>query len=370
MALFNRGSHVDEYQGVENSAKTLLANIRFMGVDKPIRTLAITSAIPNEGKSFVAMNLANAVATSGRTVLLVECDMRRRSLSGSLDVHPEHGLYSVISGEVPLTAAAVQTHTPRMYFLDAEPHIPNPSDLISSRHFSQLVELARRTFDYVVFDTPPVGTFVDAAVLGAKVDATFLVIRENFTKRDQITRAVDQLQKGGVNLAGVIMNFCERESSEYYYEYYYKEDGHRSERRHHGGRDRDMDDASSDDRSSNEAGQKQPAGVPATPSSWDNAPRFDDGGGVSAAAVPADAAGQSTFRTQGTALTQAVTDLHGQVDRSRQRRLSTEQAQASATDAPQPQAVQAAQAVQAPLSAGTVSSRPNDDMSRYKRRTR
>lgn len=336
MALFNHTSRTDEYQSVENSAKTLLANIRFMGVDHPIRTLVITSSIPNEGKSFVSMNLANAIATSGRTVLLVECDMRKRSLSGRLDVHPEHGLYSVISGEVPLTTAAVETHTPRMYFLDAEPHIPNPSDLISSRHFSQLVDLAKRTFDYVIFDTPPVGTFVDAAVLGAKVDATFLVVRENYTKRAQVKQAVDQLQKGDVNLAGVIMNFCERQSSEYYYEYYYEDGGKRSGRRHHGGRGRDEETSGGDQ-------EERSSDVPAAPSSWDNAPQLDNMASAMASAAP----DQQVFRTQGTALTQAVQDLHGQVDRSQQARAATEQAQ----------------------QAGSASSRPNDDMSRYKRRT-
>ena len=231
MALFNSNeSHSDSRDNLENSAKTLLANIRFMSVDNPIRTIAITSSIPNEGKTFIARNLAEAIATSGRDVLIVDTDMRRRSMANALGTHAQHGIYAVMSGEVSLKQAVVPTSVPHMYFLDAEPHIPNPSDLLNSRRFLKLVEVLRKAFAYIVFDTPPVGTFVDAAVLGTKVDAMFMVVRENFVKKEEVVRAADQLQKAGVNLAGIIMNGCERQSSEYYYEYYYK-DGRKS--RHH-----------------------------------------------------------------------------------------------------------------------------------------
>ena len=229
-SLFTKSSGKnDELSSVVNSAKTLLANIRFMSVDNPVRTVAITSAVPNEGKTFVTANLASAIATSGKTVLLVECDMRRRSMAHALNVHAQHGLYSVVSGEVGLTTAAISTTTPNLYFLDAEPHIPNPSDLLNSNRFARLIEVAKKTFDYVVFDTPPVGTFVDAAVLGTKVDAVFMVVRENFTKKAEVAAAAEQLKKSGCNLAGIVMNYCERRSSEYYYEYYYSKSGQRDE---------------------------------------------------------------------------------------------------------------------------------------------
>ena len=222
MALFNIGNkRSDDMSSVVNSAKTLLANIRFMDVDNPVRTMAVTSSVPNEGKTFVAANLASAIATSGKTVLLVECDMRRRSMSRALGVHGQNGIYSVMARECSLRDAVVATPTPNLYFLDAEPRIPNPSDLLNSHRFLRFVEQARSTFDYVLFDTPPVGTFIDAAVLGTKVDAVFMVVREGFTKKAEIVAAAEQLRKSGCNLAGVIMNFCERSSNEYYYEYYY-----------------------------------------------------------------------------------------------------------------------------------------------------
>ena len=223
----------NSYEGVDrtmqNAAQTLLANIRFASVDDPVRSIVVTSSIPNEGKTTISIELAKAMAKGGRTVLLVECDMRRRSMASVLGAHAQYGLYAVVAGEIPLTQAAVATDTPNLYFLDAEPHIPNPSDLLNSHRFSRLIEIATKTFDYVVFDTPPVGTFVDAAVLGTKVDAVFMVVREGFTKKAEVAAAAEQLKKSGCNLAGVVMNYCERRSSEYYYEYYYSKEGHKDE---------------------------------------------------------------------------------------------------------------------------------------------
>ena len=212
----------EQGQAVANAAQTLFANIRFMSVDNPIHVLAITSSIPNEGKTFVSMNLASAIAASGASTLLVECDMRRRSMAARIGVHAQYGIYSVMTGQVSLEQAAVRTPTKNLYFLDAEPHIPNPSNILNSNHFQSFLDNARSRFDYVVFDTPPVTTFVDAAVLGTKVDAVLLVARENFVKRAELQQAVDQLRASGCNLAGVVMNGCDFGKGNSYYSYYYE----------------------------------------------------------------------------------------------------------------------------------------------------
>lgn len=212
----------EQSQAVSNAAQTLFANIRFMSVDNPVHVLAITSSVPNEGKTFVSMNLASAIAASGANTLLVECDMRRRSMAARIGVHAQYGIYSVMTGQVSLEQAAVRTPTKNLYFLDAEPHIPNPSNILNSHHFQSFLDNARSRFDYVLFDTPPVTTFVDAAVLGTKVDAVLLVARENFVKRAELQQAVDQLRASGCNLAGVVMNGCDFGKGNSYYSYYYE----------------------------------------------------------------------------------------------------------------------------------------------------
>ena len=199
---------------VQNAAKTLLANIRFASVDDPIRTITVTSSIPNEGKSTVSINLAQAIATSGKSVLLVEADMRRRSLSDMLGVRSRGGLYAVLSEQISIDQAIVETGQKNFYFLDAEPHIPNPADIIVSHRFAK----------YVIFDAPPVGTFIDAAEIASLTDGTLFVVREDFTKREEALNAIGQLKKSEkVKLIGTVMNYCETETSEYYYSYYTKD---------------------------------------------------------------------------------------------------------------------------------------------------
>lgn len=224
MALFSKskkgGTSMLE---VQNAAKTMFANLRFMSVDDPIKSIVVTSSVPNEGKSTASVNLAQAIATAGRRVLLVECDMRRRSLAPMLGVHAKNGLYAVLSESVRLSDAAVSTSTANLDFLDSEPRIPNPADLIASRRFKRLVAEAEKAYDYVIFDTPPVGTFVDAAVLSTLVDATVMVVRPNMVRRDEMVHAYEQLKKAEANVVGVCATFVESSNSEYYYEYYSKD---------------------------------------------------------------------------------------------------------------------------------------------------
>ncbi len=205
---------------VQNAAKTLYANIRFMSVDDPIRSVVITSTAPNEGKTTTAVQLGRAMATAGKTVLLVEADMRRRSLAAMLEVHPQAGLYAVLSGAAPLSAAIASTSTPNLYFLDTEPNIPNPADIISSKRYRALAAKLAERFDYVIFDTPPVGTFVDAAVLSTMADGVVLVVRPGEVKRSALVGAYDQLRKADANVLGICATFCEGTGSEYYYAYY------------------------------------------------------------------------------------------------------------------------------------------------------
>ena len=196
---------------VQNAAKTLFANIRFMSPDDPIKSIVVTSSVPNEGKSTCSVELARAIATSGKTALLVEADMRRRTLAGA---------YSVLTDATPLGAAIATTTTPNLYFLDIEPNIPNPADILSSKRYRKLVGLLEDTYDYVVFDTPPVGTFVDAAILSTMVDGTVMVVKPNSTKRAELVDAYGQLKKADANVLGICATFCEGTGSEYYYAYY------------------------------------------------------------------------------------------------------------------------------------------------------
>ena len=105
-----------------------------------------------------------------------------------------------------------------------EPHIPNPADIIVSHRFAKLVKALSAKFQYVIFDAPPVGTFIDAAEIASLTDGALFVVREDFTKREEALNAIAQLKKSEkVKLIGTVMNYCETETSEYYYSYYTKD---------------------------------------------------------------------------------------------------------------------------------------------------
>ena len=211
---------------IRNAANTLLANIEFSSIDEPVKTVAITSSVPNEGKSTITLSLAAAAGQAGKTVLVMEGDLRRRSLRSVLNAHPQHGLHSVLTGSCSLMDAVTETPLKGVSFLDAEPGIPNPEEILSSRRYASLLELARDAFDFVIVDTPPVGAFADAAVVARQVDGAILVVRENFTEKRDAVLAMNQLKASTAHVLGVVMNCEERASGSgygYYYGYYYED---------------------------------------------------------------------------------------------------------------------------------------------------
>ena len=213
----------DDCVFIQNAVKTLATNIRFASVDNPVRSIVVTSSIPDEGKTTIATNLAQALASGGTTVLIVECDMRRRSLAAALGAHARNGIYAVLSGQVDLDDAVVRTSTRNVWFLDSEPLIPNPVDILGSKRFHSFIERLKDEYDYVVLDTAPLSAFIDAAVIDSIADGTLLVVRRNFVRREDVLSAYEQLKKVEANVLGTVLNYCEDKKSEYYYEYYSKD---------------------------------------------------------------------------------------------------------------------------------------------------
>jgi capsular exopolysaccharide synthesis family protein len=203
--------------------KTLLANIRFASVDEDIKTVMVTSSVPNEGKTTVAVNLAKAIATSGKNTLLVDTDMRRHSAGHVLATHPQYGLYAALSGEQKLNQVIHRTRIPQLFFMDSESSIPSPPDILSSKSFAALVDSLKESFDYVIFDSPPVSVFVDAAILATLVDGTLMVVKQGSTNREIALKSVNQLRHSNARLLGCVMNGVPVETSDYYYYYKPKE---------------------------------------------------------------------------------------------------------------------------------------------------
>lgn len=212
-----------EIPELSNASKTLFANICFASVDEDIKTLVVTSSAQDEGKTTVSTNLACAAASSGKKVLLVEADMRRRCIASLLGTHSRYGLVSVLLGRSSIEEAVISTGRQNLYFLDSEPNVASPIDLLLSKRFRDLVEDLSEKFDYVIFDAPPVGLFADAAAIGSAVDGSLLVVRERFAKQSEVASAIQQMRASNSRIIGAVMTFTSKYDSDYYDASYYQE---------------------------------------------------------------------------------------------------------------------------------------------------
>ena len=209
-----------EARSAQDSVKTLLVNLVFLGVDDPIKTVVVTSSAENEGKSTVACLLAQAIAMSGQSVLLVDCDLRHRTLEGTLGVRAARGIGAVLHG-VPIDQVVRPTRQENLFFLNAEADIPNPTEIISSKRFKAMLGLLSERYSYVILDAPPLGVLADASVLASLADATLLVVREGYTRKAALAMASEQLGKAGAPVSGLVLNCSENAPGDPYYGYGY-----------------------------------------------------------------------------------------------------------------------------------------------------
>ena len=202
---------------VAEAYRTLRTNIQFSTIDKPIQTLLATSTGPDEGKSTTLANLAVAIAQTGSSVVLVDCDLRRPTIHRIFGLRNTDGLTNVALGEYRDALPFQDTAVPNLRILAAGPTPPNPSELLGSRRMSEVISVLKGQADFVLFDTPPIIAVTDAAVLASKVDGVLLVIRAGKTKRDLAKRAKELLDKVNANILGVVLNDARAESNAYSY---------------------------------------------------------------------------------------------------------------------------------------------------------
>jgi non-specific protein-tyrosine kinase len=225
---------------ISEAYRTLRTNIQFSTLDKPLRTLLVTSPGPSEGKSTIAANLAVVIAQAGKSVIVVDSDLRRPTMHKLLGVANGHGLTTAIltEGEADtfVNGQLQPTHVPNLRVLTSGPIPPNPSELLGSQRMKRLIERLQAEADVVVFDSPPVLVVTDAAVLASEVDGVLLVVDAGNTRRDTATRARDTLAQVGANVLGATLNKLAGRGRDgyYYYDYgYYYYDSGTGERSRH-----------------------------------------------------------------------------------------------------------------------------------------
>lgn len=234
---------------IAEAFRALRTSIRFSAVDRPVRTLMVTSANPVEGKSIVLANLAIVMAQAGQSVIVVDSDLRRpiqheifrldndHGLSNALlEYHPELPRYKrelKVNGSSGkpngAQGAAVErardAMTGSLQVITSGPVPPNPADLLASEHMETLIEELKTQADLVLFDTPPVLAVTDATVLSTRMDGILLVSDAGRTRRAAARQAVERLRQVDGHLLGVVLNRISLRSGGYYvYPYYYESD--------------------------------------------------------------------------------------------------------------------------------------------------
>ncbi|MHB8878786.1 MAG: polysaccharide biosynthesis tyrosine autokinase, partial [Myxococcaceae bacterium] len=228
-ALGKRDLHIHTHpkSSVAECCRAIRTNLLFMTPDKPFKTLVVTSAGPQEGKSSSVINLGIAMAQSGNRVLLLDTDMRRPRLHKAFGVPNDFGISSLILNQGSLDTAVKSTEVPGLFVLPCGPIPPNPAELLHTQVFAELLEKLTQKFDRVILDSPPIGAVADAVVLGTQADGVLLVVKAGHTSRDMAKRAVRSIQDVNAKLLGAILNNINLDDPKYgdYYYYAYRQYG-------------------------------------------------------------------------------------------------------------------------------------------------
>jgi non-specific protein-tyrosine kinase len=215
--------------------RVLRTNLGFSAIDSDLSSIVITSASPGEGKSTTAANLGVVMAQAGKRVIIIDSDLRRPTQHNFFDLTNSHGLTTALLDNVsPPTTHLKNTKIRGLRVLTSGPIPPNPAEILSSQRMGQLIAAFSEEADVLLFDTPPVLTVTDAAVLAPQTDGTLFVVQVGETRRDTLVQAVNRIRSSNAQVLGVLLNRIKpSHGSYYYYQYYsnYGDDGDKRRRR-------------------------------------------------------------------------------------------------------------------------------------------
>ena len=221
MEGINLIAHNDLKNPAMEAYRVIRTSIQFAQAGKELKTLAVTSCIPNEGKSMTAANLAVVLTQAGKSVLLLDCDMRNPTVHKNFNLSNKVGLSSCISMGTALSDAVQKTSIEGLYALTGGVIPPNPSELLGSEQMKNVLQRAKEQYDYVLIDTPPVMPVTDALIVSRFVDGMILVIASAEIKVEMARDVKNQLVNAGANILGVVLNKVRSEHHGYGYGYYY-----------------------------------------------------------------------------------------------------------------------------------------------------
>jgi len=215
----------DPKSPISEAYRTLRTNFQFASINLKPRTVMVTSAVPGEGKTTTAANMAVTMADRGIRVLIVDTDLRRPNVHRVLRMERGPGLADVLREGLEPKSVIRPTRIENLWIISSGRVPPNPSELIGSQRMARLMEQLGEDFDLVICDAPSVLVVTDPVLLATHVDTAVMVVSTNNARRETVIRANKLLEAANVNIAGVVVNGLETTRRHYYYYYYYYDDG-------------------------------------------------------------------------------------------------------------------------------------------------
>lgn len=201
---------------IREAYKTLRTNVSFSLADQEgSKVLVVTSPMQGEGKSITALNLAISYTMADHKVLLIDCDLRRPQQARLLKMSAKAGLSNLIMKPELLSEAVLHTDIQGLDVILSGDIPPNPSELLGSQRMQKLLEELRKTYDFIILDTPPVNMVTDAVVLAPRSEGVLIVVRANHSERGAVLYAADQLQYVKAKILGFVLNGVNMEDTHY-----------------------------------------------------------------------------------------------------------------------------------------------------------
>lgn len=201
--------------------KALRTNLLFCGDDK--KTIVFTSCTPDEGKSTVVTYLAQSMAEAGKRVLVVDADLRKSVMMGNFAIGEAiRGLTHYLSGQAAMADVICCTNQPGLEIIFAGPVVPNPAELLGDSRFKELLAYGRANYDYVLVDSAPLGSVIDAAIIAEECDGSVIVIEAEVISWRFVQEIKEQLEKSSCPILGTVLNKVDVRSQRYYSHYYGK----------------------------------------------------------------------------------------------------------------------------------------------------
>lgn len=219
---------VGSRSAIAEQLRALRTSLGYLNVEGgDVKTIMISSSLPDEGKSFIATNIALSMALSGKKTLLIESDMRKPGVAKHFNISSRLGLSMYLVGKLGLEEILFATEFENLSIMPAGPIPPNPVELIMNGRYEQMLKELAKTYDQIIIDCPPVGLVTDARVIGKWADATVLIVRQQHTPREAVGMILESLnQQKLLHNVGIVFNGLKGGISGYGYGYSYANYGY------------------------------------------------------------------------------------------------------------------------------------------------